>query len=33
VLWLDRDHFDRREVNRRLKQYAQGDSKWSHSFC
>ena len=26
--WLTLDRFDRRQVNRRLKQYALGDEKW-----
>lgn len=26
--WLDRDRFDRRRVNRRLRQYAAGDEDW-----
>ncbi len=26
--WLTRDHFDRRKVNRRLRQYAIGDAEW-----
>ena len=26
--WLAVDHFDRRTVNRRLRQYARGDEGW-----
>jgi hypothetical protein len=26
--WLTLDQFDRRKVNRRLKQYARGDDEW-----
>lgn len=26
--WLQKKHFDRREINRRLKQYALGDEEW-----
>lgn len=28
MYWLSVNHFDRRAVNRRLKQYATGDDKW-----
>jgi hypothetical protein len=28
IEWLTLDQFDRRKVNRRLKQYGEGDDKW-----
>lgn len=33
VRWLDRNRFDRRQVNQRLVPYARGDGERPHSFC
>ena len=33
IRWLERDRFDRREIYRRLKQYAHGDREWMWSLC
>lgn len=31
--WLRKEQFDRREINRRLKQYALGDEDWQWALC
>ena len=31
--WSKKEKFDRREINRRLKQYALGDEDWKWALC
>ena len=31
--WSKKEPFDRREINRRLKQYALGDEGWKWALC
>jgi hypothetical protein len=31
--WLDIDKYDRRQVNRYLKQYSQGDKRWRDAYA